>query len=129
MADATTDRRGTRKGWGSMLGRKRRLFCAFCRKDETQVAHLVGGPGVNICGECVGKCNDVLASDAVAEFGWGDLDEQALLAAMSSSSAMVDQARETLQRHVDLLRERGVSRAAIGEALGVSRQAAWERFS
>ncbi len=127
MPNDTTRRGGA--GWGRWFGRGDRLFCAFCRRDETQVAHLVGGPGVNICGECVGKCNDVLTSDAVATFGWDALDEEALLAAMRSSSAMVDQARETLQRHVELLRERGVSWAAIGEALGVSRQAAWERFS
>jgi ATP-dependent Clp protease ATP-binding subunit ClpX len=30
---------------------------------------------------------------------------------------------------VDLLRERGVSWAVIGDALGISRQAAWERFA
>ena len=30
---------------------------------------------------------------------------------------------------VDLLRERNISWAEIGRSLGVSRQAAWERFS
>jgi AhpD family alkylhydroperoxidase len=33
-----------------------------------------------------------------------------------------------LQGHVDELRKRGVSWEKIGQALGVSRQAAWERF-
>jgi hypothetical protein len=36
---------------------------------------------------------------------------------------------ETLKQHVDLLRQRGMTWTRIGEALGVSRQAAWERFS
>jgi biotin operon repressor len=34
-----------------------------------------------------------------------------------------------LQSQVETLRRRGVSWEAIGSALGVSRQAAWERFS
>ena len=33
-----------------------------------------------------------------------------------------------MQDIVDLLRERDISWSAIGEALGVSRQAAWKRF-
>jgi ATP-dependent Clp protease ATP-binding subunit ClpX len=37
--------------------------------------------------------------------------------------------RDVLQEHVDILRRRGVSWERIGEAMGVSRQAAWERFS
>lgn len=31
--------------------------------------------------------------------------------------------------HVRILRERGVSWTRIGTALGISKQAAWERFS
>jgi biotin operon repressor len=34
-----------------------------------------------------------------------------------------------LQTQVETLRQRGISWEAIGGALGVSRQAAWERFS
>jgi biotin operon repressor len=37
--------------------------------------------------------------------------------------------RRDLRARVDLLRQRNVSWEAIGNALGVSRQAAWERFS
>jgi len=37
--------------------------------------------------------------------------------------------REVLQLHVDELRKREVSWQKIGDALGVSRQAAWERFT
>jgi ATP-dependent Clp protease ATP-binding subunit ClpX len=37
--------------------------------------------------------------------------------------------RNVLQQQVETLRKRGVSWADIGAALGVSRQAAWERFS
>ncbi len=34
--------------------------CAFCGKTESQV-HLVKGPGVNICDECVMLCNEIIA--------------------------------------------------------------------
>ena len=42
---------------------------------------------------------------------------------------LLEQSRAGLQEEVDTLRQREVSWATIGEALGVSRQAAWERFS
>jgi hypothetical protein len=32
-------------------------------------------------------------------------------------------------RRLELIRERGISWTAIGKALGISRQAAWERFT
>ena len=43
--------------------------------------------------------------------------------------AVVDAASESLKMHVDTLCGRDVKWAAIGKALGVTRQAAWERFS
>lgn len=56
------------------------------------------------------------------------MSDETLLATLGPSMVLVDNARDMLQNHVDLLRERGVSWGRIGEALGVSRQAAWERF-
>lgn len=45
-------------------------------------------------------------------------------------SAGLTRAVEKLQRHlVDQAREAGRTWTEIGEALGISRQAAWERFS
>jgi biotin operon repressor len=55
-------------------------------------------------------------------------DEQ-LLGALKPCLATVEATRQVLQAQIDALRERGVSWAAIGDSLGVSRQAAWERFS
>src|SRR5215472_12937584 len=107
------------------------LFCSFCRKDRSKLAMLVGGPGVYICDGCVGLCNRVLAGKPTGWEGWmwGSLDDEQLLAALEASEAAVDAAAEVLQMQVDMLRSRGVSWATIGAALGVSRQAAWERFS
>src|SRR2546426_9861739 len=107
-----------------------RLYCSFCRRDTTVVAKLIAGPGVYICDTCVAACNRILRGKAAPDFpGWASLSDAVLLRTLKPSSAAVDQVREVLQQHVDLLRERGVSWERIGKALGISRQAAWERFA
>ena len=112
------------------LSRRKRLYCSFCRKPDHKVAKLIAGPGVHICDGCVGLCNDILAGRSTPGFvGWGSLTDKQLLSALTPSEVMVDGARDVLQTQVDTLRHRGASWAAIGAALGISRQAAWERFS
>jgi hypothetical protein len=44
-------------------------------------------------------------------------------------AAHIDQAEADLRSWVHELRRRGVIWTKIGEALGVTRQSAWERFS
>jgi ClpX C4-type zinc finger protein len=107
------------------------LYCSFCRKDENAVEKLLGGPGVTICDGCVAICNRILAGKPAPAFPdwWRSLSDDALLGLLKPSSAAVDATREALQEHVDALRKRGVSWSVIGDALGISRQAAWERFS
>ncbi len=46
------------------------LQCSFCRKTQRDVFTLIAGPHVNICDECVGICNSILAErqkDRLAE--------------------------------------------------------------
>lgn len=113
-----------------MPRRKVRFYCSFCRRDDRQVEKLIGGPGVYICDACVAACNVILEGGKPPDFaGFHTLDEDALLATLRPSLTIVEQVREVLQQHVDLLRGRGVSWERIGLALGTSRQAAWERFS
>ena len=38
--------------------------CSFCGKPRAAGLPLVAGPGVFICAECIGLCNEILASDA-----------------------------------------------------------------
>jgi hypothetical protein len=109
---------------------KRTLYCTFCRKADRDVAKLIAGPGVYICDTCVGLCSSILEGRPIPHFpGWGALSDDALLATLAASSAVVEDVRAVLQRHVEALRARGVSWTRIGAALGISRQAAWERFS
>jgi len=106
------------------------LYCSFCRKDDATVAKLIGGPGVYICDACVAICNRILKGKPTKPFpGWDSLSDADLLRALRPGSAAVDAVRDVLQDHVDILRRRGVSWERIGDAMGVSRQAAWERFA
>jgi ClpX C4-type zinc finger len=106
------------------------LYCSFCRKDENGVEKLIGGPGIYICDACVAQCDRILDGKRALPFpGWPSLSTVELLKTLPPSSAAVEATRAILQEHVDLLRKRGVSWAEIGDALGISRQAAWERFS
>jgi ClpX C4-type zinc finger protein len=41
--------------------------CSFCRKTTDRVQHMIAGPGVMICDECVDLCNDVIAEESKAK--------------------------------------------------------------
>jgi hypothetical protein len=106
------------------------LYCSFCRKDKGTVSKLIAGPGVYICNECVGLCNLILAEEETPEFGaWNERPDDELLAGLGRIQAVVSQVDAAVYDYVDTLRARGISWTRIGEALGVSKQAAWERFS
>ena len=106
--------------------------CSFCGKAQVDVAKLIAGPGVFICDECVGLCDGILAGRPVPDHsGFKPLERptEELLELLPSANFATDSSRNLLQALVDALRKRKVSWAAIAEKLGVSRQAAWERFS
>jgi len=110
--------------------RKAMLYCSFCRKDEHTVEKLIGGPGVYICDACVCLCNKILAGKSIPAFpGWETLSDEALLETLRPAAIAMENVEGTLKQHVTQLRGRGVTWTRIGEALGVTRQAAWERFS
>jgi len=37
--------------------------CSFCGKNHQQVKKLIAGPGVYICDECIGLCNDIIEEE------------------------------------------------------------------
>jgi ClpX C4-type zinc finger len=108
---------------------KRRLRCSFCGKSEAEVGKLLAGPKVFICDACIGVCNGILKALPKTFAGWDAMTDEQLLASLKPAAATVEATREVLQSQVETLRRRSVSWEAIGGALGISRQAAWERFS
>ena len=112
------------------LSRKRRtLRCSFCGRTDAQVSRLIAGANGHICDTCVGVCNKILEATPSSFVGWHAMTDQQLLDCLGPCLATVEAIRQVLQKQVDALRQRGVSWDAIGKSLGVSRQAAWERFS
>jgi hypothetical protein len=93
------------------------------------VDKLIGGPGVCICDECVKACNAVLRGKRASAFpGWASLSDDDLLASLGPASRCVRSLNASVREQVDVLRRRGVSWQRIGDAMGVSRQAAQQRF-
>jgi ATP-dependent Clp protease ATP-binding subunit ClpX len=110
-------------------------YCSFCTKAESEVEKLISGPGVHICETCVRLCDDILTQAAVPSGpfelpGWSagmTVDE--MLEQLPRIASMGAQVDAGMQLRVDLLRARGVTWARIGEALGMTRQSAWEKFA
>jgi hypothetical protein len=60
---------------------------------------------------------------------WGSLSDDEVLGLLAPHARAIHAAEEAVAGHVRQLRERDVSWARIGAALGISKQAAWERFA
>jgi hypothetical protein len=122
-----TDSPGVAPGAGQLST----LSCSFCTKDKDSVAKLVAGPGVYICNECIDLCNQILDTEPMPQMihVWHEQSDDELLASLARVQAAAPQLDAAMHDYVGLLRSRGVSWTRIGAALGVSKQAAWERFS
>jgi hypothetical protein len=110
------------------------LHCSFCLKSQHEVAKLIAGPGfIFICDECVGLCDTIIAGRTPkvdeARFKISNISSETLLARLKPIEQTLQGMGNQLEKVVEELRGREVSWARIGEALGVSRQSAWERFS
>jgi hypothetical protein len=110
------------------------LHCSFCLKSQYEVKKLIAGPGfIFICDECVALCDAIIADKPLnlegSNFAIGSISTDTLLARLKPIEQTLQGMGNQLQTVVEELRGREVSWARIGEALGVSRQSAWERFS
>ena len=110
------------------------MFCSFCGKSQHDLKKLIAGPGVFICNECVALCvniiNDTPDVSPTAEIKTLDsMPNEQVMAMIRGYDTAYNKVSERMQEAVDILRKREVSWADIASALGVSRQAAWERFS
>ena len=108
--------------------------CSFCGKPNTEVERIVAGPGVYICNECVALSQQVMdatTTRSVPQLApWQQIDDVSAvlenLPRIARTGALVE---ETLTGWVRRARELGATWARIGDALGMTRQSAWARFS
>ena len=117
------------------------MYCSFCGKSQHEVKKLIAGPAVFICDVCTGLCQKIIeaethadakaaAPEAKPDFATPDTYPSArLLGLLASAETAFERVGDQVQHYVDTLRDREVSWADIGKALGVSRQAAWRRFA
>jgi hypothetical protein len=115
------------------LPRSATYYCSFCLKAAHEVEKLLAGHGrIFICDECVATCNDYIRTGTSARPTRSPLEQaptERLLALLEPIEETVEGKNNQLQSVVETLRSRQVSWAQIGQALGISRQSAWERFS
>ena len=108
-------------------------FCGIPGGPGTDVP-LIGGLGAQVCSTCIDEFHAIVHDEertrAVRRaMPWERMSDPELLATLPQILASADQNSAFAQEWVDLLRERRISWAEIGRVLGVSRQAAWERFA
>ena len=112
-------------------------ICSFCGTSGgpgTDVP-LIGGLGAQVCRGCIDDFHalvhdeDRIAAATRGAMPWDTMTDAEVLATLPQIMASAEQNVAFAHEWVDLLRERKVSWAEIGRVLGVSRQAAWERFA
>jgi hypothetical protein len=110
--------------------------CSFCDKPSAAVEKLVAGPAVYICNECV-DLSATIISDAAhstpeesarrrAQFASPSAEE--ILALLPGVARLAARVEADLARKVGRLREQGTGWPQIADALGVSTDAARQRF-
>ena len=107
-------------------------ICSFCGREWSPQTRFAGGMGALICLDCVDGYHRVMHSpkhvDEVARPAWDLMPDQEVLDMLPKIVATSDQVDGFLHDWVRIIRARKTSWADIGSVLGVSRQAAWERF-
>jgi hypothetical protein len=107
--------------------------CSFCLRANTEVKTLIAGPGVFICDDCVALCGQVIEAKPslvprVAPWEQESTLED-ILTSLPRIAAAGAQVEQNLFEWVRKARSLGATWALIGEALLMTRQSAWERFS
>jgi ClpX C4-type zinc finger len=118
----------------SRTAKTAQIWCSFCGKSNTEVDKLVGGPGVQICNECVALADAIIDEyrdrpNEVRLPMWESLSDKQMLDHIPRMAVVAHQVETDLRSWVQELRRRGITWEKIGKALGITRQSAWERFS
>lgn len=114
------------------------VFCSYCLRSREEAGFLVASPLAAICRGCAHNALQLLANAQEANAGeavtppaavWDTLNDEDLLQRLPDVAKAGEQVESHLSTWVGAVRNRGISWARIGEALGMTRQSAWERFN
>lgn len=109
-------------------------MCSYCLQPRTGGKRLVASPLAAICEECARAAVAQFAADRTPKdlpgpaTPWERLNDDELLGRIPEVARASQQVEHHLAHWVAAARGRGISWARIGEALGMTRQSAWERF-
>lgn len=110
------------------------VMCSYCLRPREQTGPLVSSPIAAICKDCAQSALQLFARAPAREnyspttLPWNDLSDYELMARLPEIASAGSQVERHLQAWVDAARQRDISWAKIGQALGMTRQSAWERF-
>ena len=109
-------------------------ICSYCAAPGGPDLQLIGGLGAQVCATCIDDFHEIIhdrgkLATAKGRFPWETMPDEEMLATLPLIMSSAEQNTAFAHEWVDLLRERNISWAEIGRTLGVSRQAAWERFA
>ena len=108
-------------------------ICSFCGLVGTSETRFAGGLGAMMCLDCLNAYHAVSRSEeavaAISRPPWDEMTDTELLSKLPLIASSADQVNNFMGDWIGLIRERNLSWAAIGKAMGISRQAAWERFT
>jgi len=106
--------------------------CSFCGVVGTRKTKFAGGLGAMMCQDCLeyyhGEFSSRKRIKAISRPPWETMTDAELLSKLPLIATTSDQVDEFLRDWVKLIRSRKISWAEIGKVMGISRQAAWERF-
>ncbi|RII42258.1 hypothetical protein DWB68_08505 [Galactobacter valiniphilus] len=113
------------------------VLCSYCLRGRSVTGPMAFSPLAAICRDCARGALEKMEQatehprrDPDAPFSfWSHLSDDELLGRLPQVAAAGTQVEEHLQSWVGAARERGMSWARIGAALGMTRQSAWERFT
>jgi hypothetical protein len=107
--------------------------CSFCGKDNTRLEKLIAGPGVFICNECVGLCDQILATTTDEEgrevrTAYENRSAEEILEGLPPVVRNVDALEAHLRGLVARLRALGTPWSDIAARAGIGEDAARARF-
>jgi hypothetical protein len=103
------------------------ITCSFCGKTQHEVKKLIAGPGVYICDECVGLCDEIIAEDPATPAPPA-LTDDVLLGLLRGQLKRAQDSERDMVRTAQMLAGRGVALTAIADAADLDPIEAQRRF-